>query len=667
MTKSLSILALMAATAALWGCSSHDNYEQPKGYQAEYITITTNIAGATRLGSNNVSTYFVPDDSVSIYAWTGANDAAPPADLRVVDNSINVLDASQEWIAKPQMLWKNPYERHYFVGVYPANKTSVADMANVPYTLDTGNQERSDVLIATKSDGVLPSKYPVDLEFRHVMSRLLVSATFGDQWGGQSPKVDKVVLGNVATSATINYATRTVTPTTDRRDLELPESASDQYLSVLVPQSGVNTVTFTIEGKEYSYTHPTDIELKSDRMVFLYLNVGRDEISLRGMRIVNWGVGDVIDANTSGYNTAKYITDKSKLNMVYSLVDKEMNRGRIYEMNYTADYKLDDALQANITSLAGLQNFVAKKLYDKQPSSAPMKGFDAGCSAFAASETGTGNYLMGRNYDFCHKNADGKETDIAAIVVKTNRFGAKRTVSVVDGYWLGMNKGFFTDGKTDLSMLMAAPYAFMDGINEDGFAIGVLHLDGKPTVQTEQGKPNVFMNVAMRMLLDRAANINEAIELLNQHNMHMTSPAGGNFHFYMADATGRYAIVEYVSPKGDINENPWKIDVMTDNDRYRYVTNFYVSDLMRDTPYGQSSSHGKDRYEKMETTLWNCNFTLDMNGARSLLSQVSQAPNVDDPTSHTQWSSIYNLSSKSLTLYLLREYYGRQAFEFGIK
>ena len=353
--------------------------------------------------------------------------------------------------------------------------------------------------------------------------------------------------------------------------------------------------------------------------------------------------------------------------MLYSLVDKEVNMGRIYEMEYTEDYKLDDALQANITNITGLQAFVADKLYDRQPIYSPNMSFDAGCSAFAVTDDATGHYLMGRNYDFLHTDANGNDTEIAAIVVKTAPRGGKRSVSVVDGYWLGMNRRFYTDGKTDLSMLMAAPYAFMDGINEDGLAMGVLHLDGKPAIQNEQGKPNVFMNIAMRMLLDKAADIDEAVALLKQYNIHMTSPAGGSFHFFMADAKGKYAIVEYVSEKGDIDENPWKIDVLTGDDRYRYATNFYVSEYMKDTPYGNKSSHGKDRYEKMEHDLWTCGFLMNEDGVKNMLDKVSQALNPKDPTSYTQWSSIYDLTQKTLKLHLLREYYGKQAFEFGIQ
>lgn len=677
MTRKSFLLMLMASAFAFWGCTSDNDYMPEK---RQSITISTNIDDGFSSQPDKVSTrtghdaigrmIFVENDEVAVYAWTGSKDYAPPASERVVDNVVNTLNADGKWIPASQMLWKNPVEKHYFVGIYPAPAEPVADLSNQPYTIVPKDNVANDILVAVTDDGAVSSNKPVNLTFDHIMARFIVNLSFCDQWGEHGPTVEKVMLGNVATDASINYVKQTVSPVPGaaHSDVEMPCNTSNwQFSYVGVPQSGINTVKVTIEGKEYVYTHPVDFTFVGGKSSMLNLTVGRNKITFGGMSIENWRLGDYVSGNTSGYNPAQYITDKDKLTMIYNLVDLEKDGGRIYEMDYTADYKLNDALDTRITDINGLQQFVAKNLFDVAPSKAPYMGFGAGCSAFAVNEKGTSNYLMGRNYDFCHKDADGNEKEISAIVVKTHPWGGKKTVSVVDGYWLGMNKGFMTDGLTDLSMLMAAPYAFMDGINEDGFAIGVLHLDGKPTKQTDASKKNIYMNVAMRMLLDWASDVDDAVTLLNRYNMHMASPAGGSFHFYMADAKGKYAIVEYVSETGNINENPWKIHVMKDNDKYRYLTNFYVSDYMKDTPYGVKSDHGKDRYETLEREIHKANFSLDMSGVTYLLDRVSQAPDTKVPTSHTQWSSVYNLSQKTLRLYLLRKYYNTKPFDFDLK
>ena len=51
---------------------------------------------------------------------------------------------------------------------------------------------------------------------------------------------------------------------------------------------------------------------------------------------------------TPTQNKALLITDKGKRDMIYSLRDLEVNKGRIYEVRYSQDYQLDEALNFDI-------------------------------------------------------------------------------------------------------------------------------------------------------------------------------------------------------------------------------------------------------------------------------------------------------------------------------
>ena len=93
-------------------------------------------------------------------------------------------------------------------------------------------------------------------------------------------------------------------------------------------------------------------------------------------------------------NGASMISDPAKLDMIYSLVDLEGDKGRIYEMNYTIDYKLDDAINFGIDGQAKLTQFVVAYLMDTQKGKSMSLKYDAGCSAFAAPDKSTGNFLM---------------------------------------------------------------------------------------------------------------------------------------------------------------------------------------------------------------------------------------------------------------------------------
>ena len=353
-------------------------------------------------------------------------------------------------------------------------------------------------------------------------------------------------------------------------------------------------------------------------------------------------------------NPTTFIKDAEKVAMLRSMKDVD-GSGRLYEINYTADYKLDAVLQSGCTETTQLFNYVAYLLYDSLPSKRAQVSFDAGCSAFAAPDRESGNFLMGRNYDFCHATADGKGyKSIAAIMVHTAPEGGKKSISMVDGMQLGFGQGFYTDGKSDLSLLMGLPYAALDGINEDGFAIGVLALKENQTKQNDENKPRIGTTTAIRMLLDRASTVKEALAMLAGYNMDMQGSGRSNYHYFMADATGDYAIVEYTLEKGETI--PTVMEKFTGNDTLRCVTNFYVSPTMVGTNDGWGSLHGKKRYWTLRNCLARNNYCLDSKQAMSLLQDVSQPADLKNITSQTQWSCLYNLSEKTLRLAILREY-----------
>lgn len=371
-------------------------------------------------------------------------------------------------------------------------------------------------------------------------------------------------------------------------------------------------------------------------------------------------------------NPMAYISDDEKVAMLRSMKDLD-GTGRIYEINYTEDYDLDDAIEANMTNTGDLLTFVQNELFDIQPTkpTGAKMSFLPSCSAFAVPETGTSNFLMGRNYDFSHaiRNTEGVKTgykDIAAFVVRTAPKDGYKSISFVDGLQFGFERNFHKDKNKDISMLVGLPYCLLDGINEKGFAIGVLALNEAPTWQNDPGKKNIICTVAMRLLLDKAATVDEAIALLKQYNMRMTNTdLKHNYHYFMADATGNYAIVEYTrDPKNTSERFPTRLEIFNGNDTMRCVTNFYVAPIMAGTTDGWGSDHGKWRYDSLRNALAVKKYSLTSDEAMGLLNTVSQPP-TDDITSQTQWSTVFNLSQRSLRVALLRDY--AREFKFSVK
>lgn len=282
------LFALMAMTLTLGSCSN--NEDGIGGETSKNITVSTSIGNMTRVATDEKGAqHFTEGDEISVYAWTGTT---PSAANMVVNNSFNKL-TDKVWVATPQMLWKDRETLHNFIGIYPT--TAVEDLTAGAYKLNVANQEASDLLVAVNTNGLSYEKNAndaVQLEFTHVMAKLVVNLTYKNQWGS-IPDVDKVVVSNVITDASINYLTKAVTPAEIAKvDLELPATtANSKYTTILVPQSGIQKLTITIGDKDYVYDNGSPFSFDSGKITTINLEVGRDEIILNDVKISDWEPG----------------------------------------------------------------------------------------------------------------------------------------------------------------------------------------------------------------------------------------------------------------------------------------------------------------------------------------------------------------------------------------
>ena len=205
----------------------------------------------------------------------------------------------------------------------------------------------------------------------------------------------------------------------------------------------------------------------------------------------------------------------------------------LYRMDVKYDYDLDRLIEYGITDNQSFVDAIVKEALPILP--VHIKAPDFGCSAFTLQEA-DGNVLMGRNYDF--------KRDTSAMLVycepkdgyKSVAFAALDNISanIPDA---SMKKKLAT---------LTAPFICLDGMNEKGVSIAVLTLDSEP-VHQNTGRPVIGTTLVIRLILDRAATTEEAVELLNQYDMFATS--GRDYHFYITDASGDGRVVETVKAK----------------------------------------------------------------------------------------------------------------------
>ncbi len=79
-------------------------------------------------------------------------------------------------------------------------------------------------------------------------------------------------------------------------------------------------------------------------------------------------------------------------------------------------------------------------------------------------------------------------------------------------------------------------------MNENGVAMALLAV---PEVNVKDDKDKVKLNTttAIRLVLDKAKNVDEAVELLKKYNIYFSADV--YCHYIIADAEGNSVIVEY--------------------------------------------------------------------------------------------------------------------------
>ncbi len=330
--------------------------------------------------------------------------------------------------------------------------------------------------------------------------------------------------------------------------------------------------------------------------------------------------------------------------------------GLLYEMNYTADcYKPAVVFPVQLLKL--------------------MKS--GSCSCFSGRSPAS-SVLVGRNYDVPHKDKEGGITGLNVVFTLHPR-GKFRSVNFADAAWVSMlglpyQKGALDDGKTGLSPLLLIPYLTMDGMNEKGLCASILALDlkqgEKAVYQTEKGKKKVMITMLLRYMLDSCETIQEAEDLARKYNM--VNTFGYDYHLFLADASGRSAVLEWRYNSLQITETDAVTNfyVSSDDAEDSYLNGKlkerFINDLKTEKSYRFGYGHGYERFKEVARTLdsrphENGAAILTEEESLSLLSRVSQ-DYTGELTSMTQYSVLYDLTQKTATVSVQQKYEDQYLF-----
>ena len=302
----------------------------------------------------------------------------------------------------------------------------------------------------------------------------------------------------------------------------------------------------------------------------------------------------------------------------------------------SASFSGDDGFEAFLaqggaSSDADVTQFLASRLL----ADAAVNGSSFGCSTLTVSSP-DGHQLFGRNFDWQTCNA---------LVVTSKPSQGYSSISTV-------NLGFISQAGGSLNQMLeqndirvlAALYAPLDGMNEKGLAVSVNMIQDSASINQNTEKSDLTTTTAVRLLLNKAASVDEALDLLRQYDLHASM--GMMIHFALADTTGKGVVVEYINNEMVVTETP-------------VVTNFYLAE---GTKHGIGTQQSHERYNILTQTLAD-HPTMTMEDVRDAMDSVSK-DNFNEFES-TEWSAVFDLNTGTAHYYHRENYENRYTVSIG--
>ncbi len=292
--------------------------------------------------------------------------------------------------------------------------------------------------------------------------------------------------------------------------------------------------------------------------------------------------------------------------------DELMNRGGCESTEQLADYVME---------------FLSKGFYK---SKATPKKADFGCTALTA-KTPEGGVLMGRNFDY---------PSAIGVIMHTIPDRGYESITTFNVEFYGFGEDYKPEGFKNQFMALTGLFCALDGINEKGLAIADLMAGDSILTHQQTNKPDLTTSGAIRYMLNNAANVDEALKLLEGIDMH--SEMGYARHYAIADASGRSVVVEYVDNKMVVTESP-------------AVANHYLCEQKHDV----GLIEGDDRYDRLCERYNQSGGVMSEKELTEAIQSVSQPQR--DGFLGTAWTMVMDLKKPAVT------YYSRRHFDKGVK
>jgi hypothetical protein len=289
----ISGIGFALALLALVACAD-DNEPQYKDARHTPMTFEVTHPSQTRATATN----FEGGNRIGLYV------AQADAPLEIGGNLVNneaLTYNGSSWTAAHTLYWDEGTYNAYAYYPYIQGVSSIDDQ---PFSVATdqstaktatalGGYEASDLLFAT-SKGIKASASPINLTFKHIMSKLKIRLVKGEDFEGEMPTTAQVYIHNTVPTATIDLQAGMATRYVKGTQQTITAHQDDDYVfsAILVPQRVENRqplVEVVMKGVSYMYESKFVFKPGVEHLVNLIITNNPDNVKIEiGGEVENW-------------------------------------------------------------------------------------------------------------------------------------------------------------------------------------------------------------------------------------------------------------------------------------------------------------------------------------------------------------------------------------------
>ncbi len=291
-----SIASVILLTGALVSCSA-DSTLEPDIISEGKIAMNFNFSHPSQ--SRATETAFEAGDVVGLFV----SETEKP--LEISGNTVNnegLTFTGSTWTSSRTLYWERGT---YNVYAYYPRVGDISSIEDLPIEVSTDQRatsggvtsgyEASDYLYAS-ARGVVASNSTVNLQFKHIMSKLTIRLIKGEDYEGDIPAIAKVSIHNTCPEATLDLSAGVATKDVRglRKTILAHQDSPTSYSAIIVPQRLENRVPLIeIEMNGVSFLYESKFLFKPGihHIVNLVIDKNPEQVKIEvGGEITNWNL-----------------------------------------------------------------------------------------------------------------------------------------------------------------------------------------------------------------------------------------------------------------------------------------------------------------------------------------------------------------------------------------